>query len=199
MMSKQRIGIYAGAFDPVHTGHIAFALEAIVQAGLDRVYFLPERRPRHKPGVEHFAHRVAMLKQASLPYKKFYVLESVDVQFSVKRTLPMLRQKFKHDQLVFLFGSDAVTDLPSWPYVDQLLNVSELVIAARQGKKADDLQVAMTDWPVQPLAATMLTSFAPNISSTDVREALQNRQPAAGLLQSVARYSNHNWLYVTVR
>jgi len=198
-MLKKRIGIYAGAFDPVHTGQIAFALQAIEQADLDRIYFLPERRPSHRPGVEHFAHRVAMLKQASLPYKKFYVLESVDVQFSVKRTLPMLRQKFKHDQLVFLFGSDAVADLPNWPYIEQLLNVSELVIAARQGKKADDLRKAIQAWPVQPLAATMLTSFAPNISSIDVREALQNRQPAAGLLQSVARYSDHNWLYVTVR
>ena len=198
-MLQKRIGIYSGTFDPVHAGHMAFALQALEQAKLDRIYFLPERRPRHKPGVEHFAHRVAMLKQATLPYQQFYVLEAVDTAFTVKRTLPMLKQKFKRDQLVFLFGSDAVTDLPNWPYAAQLLNASELVIAAREGKNTTDLQVAISNWPVQPQAALMLTSYAPSVSSTIVREALRARQPAAGLLRSVARYSDHHWLYVSVR
>ena len=195
----KRIGIYSGAFDPVHAGHIAFALQAVEQADLDRIYFLPDRRPRHKPSVEHFAHRVAMIKQASLPYRKFYVLESVEVNFTVKRTLPMLQQKFKGDQLVFLFGSDAVAGLPDWPYVEQLLSISELVIAAREGVDADEIKKSITEWKVQPKAATMLTSYAPKVSSTVVREALRARQPVAGLLQSVARYSDHHWLYVSVR
>lgn len=197
-MAIARIGIYAGTFDPVHAGHIAFALQAIEQAKLDKLYFLPERRPRHKPGVEHFAHRVAMLKQASLPHPKFYVLESVEVAFTVKRTLPLLTQKFKGAQLVFLFGSDAVAGLPNWPQADQLLKNSELVIAAREGKDTKQLQNAIEQWPVQPKGALMLTSFAPKVSSTEVREALRARQSAAGLLQSVARYSDHHWLYVSV-
>lgn len=197
-MPTKRIGIYAGAFDPIHAGHVAFALQAIEQAQLDRVYFLPERRPRNKPGVEHFAHRIAMIKQASLPYKKFYVLESVETSFTVKRTLPMLQQKFKGDQLVFLFGSDAVAELPDWPHVAQLLAVSELVIAAREGIATEQLQAAVTKWRVQPQAAVMLSSFAPKLSSSSVREALRARQPATGLLRSVARYSDHHWLYVSV-
>ena len=111
----------------------------------------------------------------------------------------MLKQKFKGAQLVFLFGSDAVADLPNWPYAAQLLTSSELVITAREGKNTTVLQAAIAEWPVQPQAALMLTSFAPKVSSTIVREALRARQPAAGLLQSVARYSNHHWLYVSVR
>ncbi|MDL2341627.1 MAG: adenylyltransferase/cytidyltransferase family protein [Patescibacteria group bacterium] len=198
MMTTQRIGIYAGTFDPIHAGHIAFALQALEQAKLDKIYFLPERRPRHKPSVEHFAHRVAMIKQASLPYQQFYVLESVEVSFTIKRTLPMLQQKFKHAQLVFLFGSDAVAGLPDWPYAKQLLTTSELVIAARQGDDTTQLQTAIASWPHQPQAAVMLTSYAPSVSSSLVRAALRARQPAAGLLQSVARYSDHHWLYVSV-
>ena len=152
-MSQQRIGIYAGTFDPVHAGHIAFALQALEQAQLDKIYFLPERRPRHRPSVEHFAHRVAMIKQATLPYQQFYVLEAVDMAFTIKRTLPMLKHKFKRDQLVFMFGSDAVADLPNWPYAGQLLKCSELIIAAREGKNTTDLQTAIASWPIQPQAA----------------------------------------------
>ena len=195
----KRIGIYAGSFDPVHVGHITFALQALEQAHLDELYFLPERRPRYKTGVEHFAHRVAMLKRAAEPYRKFDVLESVEINFIVKRTLPMLQHKFKGAQLVFLFGSDVVSSLPDWPLAEQLLKVSELVIAAREGSDAEDLQRAIASWPIQPLAATMLTSFAPMVSSKIIREALRTRQPTVGLLQSVARYSDHHWLYVSLK
>lgn len=198
-MSQLRIGIYAGAFDPVHAGHIAFALQAAKQADLDRVYFLPERRPRYKTSVEHFAHRVAMIKQASLPYKQFYVLESVDVHFSVKRTLPMLQQKFKNSQLVFLMGSDAIATLPDWPYAKQLLDTSEIVVGVRAGDELEQLQAAISNWPNQPKAVKLLASFAPQVTSSAIREALRSRREASGLLQSVARYSNHNWLYVSVK
>src|SRR3982750_4185468 len=99
-----RIGIYAGVFDPVHAGHIAFALQAGDKARLDKIYFLPERRPRHKQGVEHFGHRVAMLKRASKPHTKLDVLELEDISFNMERTLPRLQKKLKGEQLVFLFG-----------------------------------------------------------------------------------------------
>src|SRR4051812_33685276 len=126
-----RIGIYAGTFDPVHAGHVTFALQAMEAAGLDKVYFLPERRPRNKQHVEHFGHRVAMLKRAAQPHPQFEVLELVDVSFSVERTLPKLRQQFADDELVFLFGSDVVVSLQSWPKSELLLKDNELVIGLR--------------------------------------------------------------------
>src|SRR4051812_4657029 len=95
----KRIGIYAGTFDPVHSGHVSFALQALKAAELDKVYFLPERRPRNKQHVEHFGHRTAMLKRAAQPHSQFEVLEMVDISFSVERTLPKLQKQFEGDQL----------------------------------------------------------------------------------------------------
>src|SRR3982751_4027627 len=112
---RSRIGIYAGTFDPVHAGHIAFALQAMERADLDSLCFLPERRARTKQGVEHFGHRVAMLRRATQPHPKFSVLELDDVSFTVERTLPALYKRFPQTQLIFLFGSDAVEQLPNWP------------------------------------------------------------------------------------
>ena len=111
----------------------------------------------------------------------------------------MLQQKFKHAQLIFLFGSDVIRTLPDWPYAKRLLQVSELVIAAREGHETSSLQAEITGWEQQPLAVTMLVSFAPSVTSTSVRAALRSRQPVKGLLQSVARYSDHHWLYVSVQ
>jgi nicotinate-nucleotide adenylyltransferase len=193
-----RVGIYAGTFDPVHAGHITFALQALEAAGLDKVYFLPERRPRAKHNVEHFGHRVAMLNRAIKPYPEFEVLELVDVNFSVERTLPQLQRQFADDELIFLFGSDVITDLADWPNADRLLANSELVVGLRAQDDNQTLKDMISAWPTQPRAVTMFASWAPDVSSGTVRAALRQRQPTSGLLKSVERYSDHHWLYVSL-
>lgn len=196
--SMQRIGIYAGTFDPVHVGHIAFALQSLEAAQLDKVYFLPERRPRNKQHVEHFGHRVAMLKQATAPHSQFEVLEMVDVSFSVERTLPKLQQLFAGNQLVFLFGSDIVPSFKDWPKVDRLLAHHELVIGLRFQHDREEIHRIVESWSTRPKAVTIFDSFAPDVSSGKVRDALRKRQAAQGLLRSVERYSDRNWLYVSL-
>lgn len=193
-----RIGIYAGTFDPVHAGHIAFALQSLRAADLDKVYFLPERRPRNKEHVEHFGHRAAMLNRAIAPYPQFTVLEMVDVSFSVKRTLPQLQDKFKNSRLVFLFGSDILPRIQDWPQAEQLLKNSELVIGLRKQDDRRQLRRIIEAWPTPPQALTMFESFAPDVSSGRVRAALRRRQPTPGLLSSVERYSDRHWLYVSL-
>lgn len=199
-MSKntQRIGIYAGTFNPVHAGHIAFALQAMQSAGLDKLYFLPERRPRRKRHVEHFGHRVAMLNRAVLPHPQLDVLELDDVEFTVNRTLPKLEAAFAGDQLVFLFGSDVAEHMGKWDKLERLFITSELIIGLRTGQNQSALKRSITAWPVQPQALRIINSHAPDVSSHGVRQALRSRQPAKGLLASVARYSNHHWLYVSL-
>jgi nicotinate-nucleotide adenylyltransferase len=193
----KRVGIYAGTFDPVHTGHIAFALQSLQVARLDALYFLPERQPRHKQGVEHFAHRVAMLKRAAQPHPQFHVLELPDVNFSAERTIPRLRHHFPDDQLVFLFGSDVVPGLMTWPKAESLLRHCELVIGVRHQDDVKKVQDQITNWPIQPIDLIIFPSYAPHVSSGSIREALRNRTYVQGLLSSVQRYSDHHWLYVS--
>jgi len=194
----KRIGIYAGTFDPVHAGHISFALQAVKAAGLDKVYFLPERRPRNKRHVEHFGHRVAMLRRAAAPHPQFDVLEMPDVSFSVKRTLPHLEAEFEGGQLVFLFGSDVLHNLQDWPQFDRLIKQNELVIGLREKDNRQKLRSIIEAWPVEPKAVTMFMSYAPDVSSGRVRAALRQHRPAPGLLTSVERYSDRHWLYVSL-
>lgn len=193
-----RIGVYAGTFDPVHTGHITFALQAIEQANLDQVYFLPERRPRHKNGVEHFGHRVAMIKKAAKPHPKFSVIELDEVSFTVKRTIPILQKRFPDSELVFLFGSDTVQHLPEWAHSDKLLQ-NELVIGVRATEDAQVVQDAINAWSIRPSAITLFESSAPEVSSSKIREALRSQQEVSGALTSVRRYSDQNWLYVSLQ
>ena len=193
-----RIGIYAGTFDPVHSGHITFALQAMEHAGLDAIYFLPERKPRQKQGVEHFGHRVAMLKRACKPHPKFSVLELDDVSFTIRRTLPVLQKEFQDSQLVFLFGSDAIAQLPNWNFSDKLLQKCELVVGVRSTETMQDVINAVGQWETAPKHLYAFNSYAPEIAASEIRKALRTNQNTKGALSSVKQYSNQNWLYVSV-
>jgi nicotinate-nucleotide adenylyltransferase len=193
-----RIGIYAGTFNPVHTGHVTFALQAVQAAQLDKVYFLPERRPRSKQHVEHFGHRVAMLKRALQPHPQLKVLELVDVSFSIEKTLPKLKKQFADNQLIFLFGSDVVPGLQDWPKAERLLADHELVIGLRHQESRENVHKLVEGWPAKPKAVIIFPSYAPEVSSGRIREALRLRKKAPGVLKSVERYSDSNWLYVSL-
>ena len=56
----KRIGIYISAFDPIHTGHLEFAENALTTHKLDKLYFLVEPTPRYRQGVKALDHRVNM-------------------------------------------------------------------------------------------------------------------------------------------
>jgi nicotinate-nucleotide adenylyltransferase len=196
-IARPRIGIYAGAFDPVHAGHVAFALQSLQAARLDRIIFLPERRPRFKPGVEHYAHRVAMLGKALRPHPDLAVMEMVDRHYSVQRTLPQLEALFPNSQLVLLMGSDAALSVPGWQYAGRLLQSCELVVGVRSAHQHDAIEALIRGWEIVPASLTVVDSYAPDVSSAHIRQALRTDKYAKGLLASVRRYARQEWLYVS--
>ena len=195
---NKRVGIYAGAFDPVHSGHIGFALQALNAGRLDEVYFVPERAPRGKDGITHYAHRIGMLRQALRPYPKLKVLDLPDRQFSVGSTLPRLTKRFPHAQLSFVMGSDVIESLPRWPKVAQLLEQCELVIGVRAGVSKLELLETLEALLIFPPMVTLIDSKQPHLSSGAIRRALRLNLPVHGLLTSVFRYARTQWLYVSV-
>ncbi len=193
-----RVGIYAGTFDPVHSGHVAFALQALEFCKLDHVYFLPERRPQAKVQATHYAHRVAMLREALKPHSGCSVLELVDAHFTVKKTLSRLKQQLPDNQLAFLFGSDIVPGLMGWPNAGTLLSCSELVIGLRGQDDRAGIKKLVASWQAVPKEVTIFDSYAPMVSSSQIRSALRQNRSASGILKSVERYSNNHWLYVSL-
>ena len=43
-----KIGIYGGTFNPVHTGHMHSARQAVETLGLDKLFMIPDRIAPHK-------------------------------------------------------------------------------------------------------------------------------------------------------
>lgn len=192
----KRIGIYPGTFDPVHVGHIAFALQALESAKLDYLYFLPERRPRRKGDVTHYGHRVAMLRRAIRPHARFGLLDVPERHFTVVKTLPGIRRFVDSEAtLVFLFGSDVATYLPAWPYIEALTREAEFCIGLRSGATEEAVRSVMTA-VVRDDKITVIHAFAADVSSSKVRRAIHAERWAYGVLRSVYGYAKQEWLYV---
>ncbi|QQS20154.1 adenylyltransferase/cytidyltransferase family protein [Candidatus Saccharibacteria bacterium] len=193
---RSRIGIYSGTFDPVHAGHVAFALQAAEVAQLEAVYFVPERVPRAKRQATHFAHRVAMVRRAVRPYPHLKVLELADKTFSVAHTLPRLQHEFPGAELVFLCGSDVLQHMAKWAYVKQFLRSVELCVGRRENESADSIKKILSKIPSSHAEVIVFESHAPAVSSSHIRAALREKRGAKGLLASVKVYANQEWLYL---
>jgi nicotinate-nucleotide adenylyltransferase len=137
---KQRIGVYSGTFDPIHAGHIAFADATQKVCALDRVIFLPEKQPREKQHVSDIAERLALLDQATEPYKNLHVQQLESAQFSVQHTLPELRRLLGDANFTLLVGSDVVrTFLYRWEGLATLLAEVSLAIGMRAGDSQGEM------------------------------------------------------------
>ena len=165
-----RVGIFAGTFDPIHRGHVAFALAALKQARLDKIVFLPERSPRGKFGVSDFKHRIDMVRLALRPYRKLSALALNDEQFTVERTLPQLQQRYAGAELVMLFGSDVVRTFGfRWPGLEQLLASTALAISLRAGEAEADMRTFLHDVGLTP-TITIIEGPHAHLSATEVRK-----------------------------
>ena len=191
---KKRVGIFGGSFDPVHQGHLAFALAAASEAALKRVYFLPEARPPRKRDITDVAHRVAMLHLAIKPYPQLGVLEQPDDQFSVANTMPRLEQHFAGSQIFLLMGLEVLAYVPSWPFAEQLLTHCGLIVAPRRESRQRVVEVVAT-LPRAPRALYIVETSDGAVSSTDIRSAIATGTPGVGSLASIDAYIKEHHLY----
>jgi len=69
----KKIGIMGGTFNPIHNGHLAIAKAAYEQFSLEKVLFLPSKKPPHKRNLKiaQDEERMDMVKLAIAPYPFF--------------------------------------------------------------------------------------------------------------------------------
>lgn len=194
-----RVGILSGTFDPVHKGHISFALQALEAARLDKVVFVPEPCPRHKQDVTHLGHRIAMLEIAIKAYPKLGVLELPDKQFTPYKSLPRIIQTYPDAELLMLIGTDVLAHISVWPNVRMLLKKVGIVVAVKGGKDERQAFQLLSQLPVKPPESHVLVSNYPKTASREIRAAIHAGKTPEGMLDTVARYAKENWIYEYVR
>jgi nicotinate-nucleotide adenylyltransferase len=177
-----RIGIFAGTFDPVHNGHVAFALAAMNGCRLDSVVFLPEREPRGKRNVTPIRHRAAMVECVVARQPGFRLLQLAEPQFDVRATLPQLQRRFVGDELFLMVGSDVAAHIMHWDGAEELLAAMKVVVGQRAGDPPPQL----------PASAMLLPTMQAHVAASDIRSGRSQ-----DIAPDVRKYIDAHHLYGT--
>lgn len=195
----KRVGIYSGTFDPVHEGHIAFAMTAVKACRLDKVFFLVEPRPRRKQGIKSFEHRTNMVRLAIDDNPKLGLIVLEQARFTVLETLPQLHARFRGAVLFMLMGEDVALHLSHWPHIDDLINSTSLVVGLREGKEQTvEAQLRLLEKTrAHKLSYQLFKTNLSDYSSSKIRASLRKGKLPLGLHPEVAAYIKEQGLYAS--
>ena len=166
ILSRRRIGILGGTFDPPHIGHLAMAVEVRDALALDVVLLVVAHVPWQKVGdreVSPSADRLALVEAAVADLEG---VEASDVEIRrggpsyTADTLAALAAECPEDELFVILGADAAAGLPTWERGDEVAERAHLVVAAREGETGGP----PPGWSWRTVPITRL-----DVSSTDLR------------------------------
>jgi nicotinate-nucleotide adenylyltransferase len=188
-MSRRRLGVMGGTFDPIHNGHLVAASEVAAALNLDEVLFVPTGQPWQKDDVTATSDRYLMTEIATAANPQFNV-SRIDIDrggptYTVD-TLRELHSLHPEADLFFITGADAVTSIATWKDSSELWNLAKFVAVTRPGHVLD-----LPDAPVGAIEVLEIPALA--ISSTDIRRRIAESKPIwylvpDGIVQFISKH-----------
>jgi nicotinate-nucleotide adenylyltransferase len=157
------IGLFGGAFDPPHNGHVALLARARSLYELGEIVVLVSSQPGHKQVATPAPVRLA-LARAAFP-------DATVVLDDHPRTIDTLRAHPEWEGAVFLLGADEFLAFPSWKEPDEVLKRVKIAVATRPGHPTgllDDVRNRLST----PDRIVFFALEPMPIASSDLRERL---------------------------
>ena len=193
-----RVGLFGGAFNPPHVGHLVCAQEAHAQLGLDIVVWMPvgvapHRELLHDPGAEV---RHQMCDYATAGDERFGLsrieLEREGPSYTVD-TLRELALRSGCNDLVLILGGDQAAALPGWHDPQEVMRLATVAVAERGADDRARVEEALAGFEVRLEFFDMPRI---DVSSTLVRERAAAGRPIRYLVpDKVANFIGAQSLY----
>lgn len=198
----KRLGIIGGTFDPIHFGHLLAAEMARTEFDLEKVLFIPTGNPPHKDlnRVSSALLRSEMVRRAIVDNEYFAVsdleLEREGPSYTVD-TLRFIHKTLVIDQLFFITGTDALSEVFNWHYPDELFKLTQFIGVFRPGFDAQSfVDISLQEHPEIEGKIHLLKVPALGISATDIRRRVAEGKSIRYLLPECVRlFIMENHLY----
>ena len=190
-MSKSRVAIFGGSFDPIHNGHLALAGEVLLRGLADEVWFMVTPQNPHKQGCT-LSDELLRLQMVQMAVEEMDGVKACDFEFSLPRpsytlnTLNALDEAFPEKEFILLIGADNWEKFDRWYKGDEILSRYGIIVYPRGDE----------EMPQLPANVVWLPARLYDVSSTMVREAVASGRGISDLVTpGVERFIIENELY----
>lgn len=176
--NQHGLGVFWGAFNPVHVAHLTIADQVRQQLHLDEVRFIPENPTPQT---------LEMLRLAIAGKKGLSVSGCrLDDKSAIADNMKKLKEENPKRDIYFIIGGDLVASLERWPKIEQLLETVTLVGVQRPRYRAG------TSFPLLWVDVPLM-----DVSSAAIREEIKKGLTPNFLLPAeVLSYIKEEGLYV---
>ena len=200
-----RVGIYGGAFAPIHNGHVAAAKEFMKQMWLDVLFVIPTGTSPHKQmnrGASD-ADRLEMCRLAFAGEEGIIVSDLEIRRMGKSYTVDTLRELSGEDRRLFLLcGTDMILTLDTWREPDEIFKLCyPTYIRREEDESLDDKLIAKVTAYRNKYGKNVVRINAPaiEVSSSEVRHRIAEGQDISHLVPAgVDAYIKEKGLYRNV-
>lgn len=200
-----RIGIFGGAFNPVHNGHLHLIDELSripmypEMKPVDKMLIIPTANPPHR-SVDDFASGRDRINMLSLALENPKA-ELSDIEFTLTgknytyNTIRALRHLYPYDDFYLFMGSDQLLSFKTWYKYRRIARLVQVVGFSRS--KEDNEAVRQFLLENENLGIQAIVASPYEMSSTDIREKIKNGESIFDCVpEKVEKYIKDNKLYV---
>lgn len=174
-MAAVNVGVFGGAFDPPHLGHLGLARAGIERYALDRLLVRVVEEPGHKHVSTAPQIRLLLAELAFAP------LDEAEVALDpYARTVDSL-EELRLDDPVFLVGADEFASFLSWKDPERVLELARLGVATRPGVDRGALDAVLAQL-VRPERVSFFEIEPHLVSSSAIRARVAAGEPIDGLV-----------------
>lgn len=175
-MDKNKIGIFGGAFNPVHNGHIHLAKAVLELAKLEKVLIIPTKVSPHKQSdLLDYKHRRSLLNLAFEGENSFEVSDieqKIEGKNYTIKTIIELKKLYKNIEFSLIMGGDMLLYFKQWYHYEDVLRQCRIIVAARHEKEYEKLVEFANELDISRIS--ILEIPVVEISSTQIRKLIKN-------------------------
>ncbi len=197
-----KIGIYAGTFDPIHEGHVNFAVTAVKMTDLDKVVIVAEKNPYRKKPFASWDNRQAMIERATEDIEEadhdYEFSNQLAHQHTMQNMLEASKAHYGEDnEFWFLVGSDIFEHIARWHDLSQQDEYGGFVVALRDDHTQEWLNEKLVRANEQgvKVKVQLVENRRPHISSKKIRDQILANGNATHLSLEVQKYIASHALY----
>lgn len=197
-----RVGIYGGAFAPIHNGHIAAAKEFMKQMWLDVLFIIPTGTSPHKE-MDRRASDADRIKMCELAFEgeEGIIVSDMEIRrHGLSYTVDTLEALADDDRRLFLLcGTDMILTLDSWHNPERIFELCYPVYIRREDdRELDDALVEKITSYRNRFGKNVVRLKAPaiEISSSKVRKLIaEGKDISEYVPRAVEDYIKEKGLY----